>query len=90
MSVDQSVKVQPDSTGKAIDTSEITRSDGTLVERQRVVVSDPDDPNAHAVVNGEAGRGAAQVTSRDILEELRGIRCALDELKVLIKTIATQ
>lgn len=37
---DGKVVVPPDSSGKAIDTSELTRSDGTVVERQRVVIGD--------------------------------------------------
>lgn len=34
------VQVAPDSTGKRIDTAELARADGTLVERQRVVIAD--------------------------------------------------
>src|SRR5437867_2856422 len=37
------IQVLPDSTGKQVDTSELTRQDNTLVERQRVVLADPDD-----------------------------------------------
>jgi hypothetical protein len=37
---DGKVVVPPDSSGKAIDTSELTRSDGTVVERQRIVIGD--------------------------------------------------
>jgi hypothetical protein len=38
---DSFVQVNPDSTGKKVDTSEITRLDGTIVERQRIVLVDP-------------------------------------------------
>lgn len=41
---DGQVQVLPDSTGKIIDTSELTRESGTVVERQRIVLADPDDP----------------------------------------------
>jgi hypothetical protein len=40
MMADGKVVVPPDSSGKSIDTSELTRSDGTVVERQRVVIGD--------------------------------------------------
>jgi hypothetical protein len=37
------VVVAPDSTGKKIDTVELTRDDGTVVERQRIVLGDSDN-----------------------------------------------
>lgn len=40
------VQVQPDSSGKKIETSELTEPDGTVVERQRVVIGDGYNPNA--------------------------------------------
>ena len=44
------VQVQPDSTGKKVDSSELARADGTLVERQRIVFADPDKLDAFARV----------------------------------------
>lgn len=41
MAADGKVTVPPDSSGKNIDTTELTRADGTVVERQRVVLGDP-------------------------------------------------
>jgi hypothetical protein len=40
---DAVVQILPDNTGKAIDLEQLTRSDGTVVYRQRVVIADPDD-----------------------------------------------
>ncbi len=37
------VQVAPDSTGARIETTEITRADGTIVDRQRITVGDDDD-----------------------------------------------
>lgn len=37
------VQVAPDSTGKKIDNTEITRADSVIVERQRVEAHDEDD-----------------------------------------------
>lgn len=34
------VQVPPDSTGKKIDTAELTRPDGAIVERQRITIPD--------------------------------------------------
>jgi hypothetical protein len=48
---DQYVQVSPDSSGKKIEVSEITRSDGVVVERQRVVLGDASLPSALANVD---------------------------------------
>ncbi len=37
---DAYVQVAADDVGKKIDTSELTRADGTIVERQRIVLAD--------------------------------------------------
>lgn len=37
---DGRVQISPDSTGKNVDTSELTRDDATVVERQRAVIAD--------------------------------------------------
>lgn len=56
MSADGFVQVAPDSTGKKIDNTEVTRNDGTIVERQRVVLADPDRLDAFVRIThaGEA------------------------------------
>lgn len=41
--VDGYVQVAPDSSGKKIDNSELTRDDGAVVERQRTNVADPEN-----------------------------------------------
>lgn len=51
---DGKVIIPPDSTGKGIDTSELTRSDGTVLERQRVSLGDPSNVSSLAGVNTAA------------------------------------
>jgi hypothetical protein len=46
------IQVQPDSTGKKIDNSELTVGTNT-VERQRIVISDPDDAAGLAAANSD-------------------------------------
>jgi hypothetical protein len=87
MAADQTVTVAPDSTGKRIDNSEITRADGSLAERQRVNLSDPSDPNAHVSVSGEDGRGTAGVQDRHALEQLVRINQKLDVLIELMREL---
>lgn len=53
MAGDGSIQLQPESTGKKVDTSEVTVN-GSVVERQRVVQSDPTDPLAHQAVKSGA------------------------------------
>jgi hypothetical protein len=79
------VQVSPDSTGKKIDNAELTRDDGTVVERQRVVISSDEDPRLQMQVSGEAGEGKARVEDRsqDVVEILMEIR---DLLKMVIGT----
>jgi hypothetical protein len=43
MAVDQVIQIAPDSSGKKIDNSELTRADGTVVERQRINIGSPTD-----------------------------------------------
>ena len=51
--VDGSVVLAPDSSGKSVDNSVVTRSDNTTQYRQRTNTSDPSDPNAHAAVRNQ-------------------------------------
>jgi hypothetical protein len=53
MAQDAYVQVAADGAGKKVDTSELTRADGTVVERQRVNIADPADPNMLAPVTPE-------------------------------------
>lgn len=75
------VQVATDGTGKKVDNAELTRDDGTVVERQRIVLASDDNPRTQAQVGGEAGKGYLVVDSRgfqDLIEKL-------DELIVLLK-----
>lgn len=45
------VQLATDGPGKRIDASELTRADGTLVERQRAVIGDANDPLALLKIN---------------------------------------
>lgn len=44
------VQVAADGTGKKVDNAELTRADGTVVERQRVAIGDDSDPTKQARV----------------------------------------
>lgn len=67
---DGTVRVSPDSTGKIIDTSELTRPDATVVERQRMVIADPDRPEALLSLS-MLKQGALLGEIRDLLREIR-------------------
>lgn len=55
---DSHVQVAAEGSGKKIDNAALTRADLTLVQRQRVAVGDPSNPEAPGVgVAGELGRG---------------------------------
>jgi len=83
MASDGYVQGAPDSTGKKVDTSEQTRDDGTVVERQRVALADPLDLTGLARVEGEIGRGALAVSDRHLalLESID------DKLTLLVELI---
>ena len=53
---DQVVIVQPDSTGKKVDVTELTRDSGVVVERQRMVLASDSNPILQAQLDGEVGR----------------------------------
>lgn len=66
-----------DPTAKKVDTTELTRADGTVVERQRVVIGDPSTSNFSAIdVNGELYVRADELNDvlKTMLIELRRIR----------------
>ena len=77
------VQVQVDGSGKKIDNAELTRDDGTVVERQRVVIGDDDSPRAHVAVGSEDGRGAL-VVGDPLLGVLQSIDHSLKMLVVMI------
>ncbi len=89
---DAYVQVIPDSTGKKVDTSELTQDSGDVVERQRIAIGDPDLVDLQAAVTSQSfNRGQAALLVRDadsqktnqllseILEELHYIKEALYE-----------
>lgn len=65
---------------KEVDTSELTRSDGTVVERQRVDVGTGSDDGSII----EAKNGSFPVYSDEITLLLRGILLRLDILNGLV------
>ena len=82
--VDGTVTVAPDSTGKRIDTSEITRASGVVIERQRVVIGDPSDPQQASVdVRGEDGKGY-MVIDANVLACLRSVDESLKSIHELL------
>ena len=67
------VQLLPDGSGKKVDTSEVTVGSNT-VERQRINISDPTDPLAHAAVensNTIVGNEYGLVT-QDLLRDIYG------------------
>jgi hypothetical protein len=63
---DGTIRVPTDGSGKRVDTTEITRPDLTVVERQRVVIGDDD-----------SSLGRIEGLLVEIREELRELRFAL-------------
>jgi hypothetical protein len=73
--VDGLVQVAVDSTGKKIDNSVVIQDGGDTVYRERVNISDPVDPNAHARVQDfvdglEQGLVTRDIYAKDILNAL--------------------
>lgn len=64
---DAYVQVATDGAGKKVDTSELTRADGTVVERQRVVIASPSDPNRLAEIDSEGVQVAGMGEIRFLL-----------------------
>jgi hypothetical protein len=84
---DGKVVVPPDSSGKAIDTSELTRSDGTVVERQRVVIGDPITAGNFLAVGSD---GSLTVGGGDQIEYLVRIEVQLKRVARLLEILAGQ
>jgi hypothetical protein len=81
---DGQVQIFPDSTGKKVDTTELTRADGTVIERQRMVSADNLDPMALARVRASGDSQVVDLQTvdllTDILTELRQMRIYLSQL----------
>ncbi len=83
MPIDGNIAVQPDSTGKKVDTSELTRADGvTVVERQRMV--NADDTNTSAAGLAEVRDRKVQVGSLE-LRLLHSIDDSLKQIAFLLE-----
>lgn len=76
MATDGTVGLAPDSTGKKVDTSELTVG-AVTVERQRVVCADPSNASGLAPVSAQFGMGVNDAQNGDVLSliliELRTI-----------------
>lgn len=72
------VQVPPDSTGKLIDTSELTRSDSSVVERQRLSIGSSDGSLIEAKAN------ALPVYSDELALLLKAVIVRLDLLNAMI------
>jgi hypothetical protein len=79
---DGSVQLQPESTGKKVDTSELTRDDATIVERQRAVLAD----NANVEASGVAEvRDKKLQTHDEVIEKhLECIAVSLKRIEFLL------
>lgn len=72
------VQLPADSTGKKVDTAELTRTDTTVVERQRIVLSDPVLFQDATVLNGQLQVALANgETLEQILKTLQTISLQL-------------
>ena len=84
------VQVAPDSTGKKLDTSEVTTSQG-VVERERVVIAD--DANAQAVAPVQATRpseGTYGLPVRAVPDEADTQVVLLRQIVRLLKIVSFQ
>ena len=86
---DQTVGVTDQNTAgiKKVDVSEFTRSDGTVIERQRVILGDAEGGETStgglASVHGEFGRGELRVDTPEFL--LAEINSKLGDILDLLK-----
>lgn len=77
---DAELQLAADGVGQKVDNAELTRDDGTVVLRQRTVLSSDENPRVQAKVSGEAGRGYLLVDARAFDE----INEKLDEIQQLL------
>lgn len=73
------VQVATDGPGKKIDSSELTRADGTVVERQRVSLAGDDDPQHAAAINSR-GEVSTQADFTPVVIQLKRIAMLLEIL----------
>lgn len=85
MTSDGVVQVQPDSTGKKVDVSELTRTDGTVIERQRMVLASDENPKLQALLGGDSGNVYLLVNSKGFDEMNENLREIIDLLKMQIE-----
>lgn len=78
------VQVQPDGAGKKVDASELVRDDGTIVERQRAVIGDGDNPLPSGV--SEVRDKKIQVEDRT-LQILEHMSKTLDKINFMLCAI---
>lgn len=73
------IQVPPDSTGKRTETTELTRSDGVVVERQRIAIGDGKGEPFFLQVNSQ-GQLVATIDQSEVLTELKRIAFLLEQL----------
>lgn len=79
---DDYVQVQPDSTGAKVDTTQLTREDGTIIERQRVVIGSDENPRQQVAVGDEVGKVYMLVDSKRFDELIEKMQEIIDLLKL--------
>src|SRR5438093_119856 len=78
---DSYVQVAPDSTGKKLDTSQLTQDSGDVVQRQRASIADDTNVNAHAkVVNTSPESTDFGLAVRIIADKLGGTQAPILEV----------
>ncbi len=82
MPADGVIQIPPASTGLKVDTSELTRADGTVIERQRIVLGDPAQPTSLAVVTtgGELAVFLRSEQLNDVVGQLKRVAMLLEIL----------
>jgi len=87
MSIDGYIPVSSTPGGPKVDVSELIRDDATVIERQRVAISDASDPDIHAKIVGPEGRGAIYVLDKEAISVLNDIRLGIDQVVKLLQEI---
>lgn len=82
--VDASVGMPIDGAGKKAATKEVTRDDGSVVERQETITADASVAGATQTVVGDRGRGRAYTRDQDLADEMRMLRVVLEDIRELL------
>lgn len=82
--LDANVGLPIEGAGKKVATKELTRDDGSVVERQEIVAADASDVAATQTVKGERGRGKALTRDLELAEEIRMLRVVLEDIRALL------